>query len=513
MKKISIYTQIDAPSKHLRRCIEGVLSQTFGNFEYIIMDNTDSDADHKILADFAARDRRIRWLRTKSNHSNFWLPILKELASGHYCTVLNPEDWWEPDYLKRMLHFVSENDLDLAMAGYCVYQEQTGEEELYQSDQPLLLPWERFADAFPLYYSFLKHIRNKLFKTDLLLGLHPVTQETVVYGQDFILGFQALRGAKRIGIDNSSLYHTPVENHTIPCVYPLEHFDTDIFLYHEAFLFLSAYGPISPRNQQFLQKTYGNAVKETLSWIDQSALPSKDKLREYRRIATHPLTIALYSLKECADLHPQLLDAVLYEALQIPSGNDDICALFFTLSPRCGRAIWEKNWRLFCQEKSLRNALLKDDQDTMIQLLMDLIVSEQYFSEYDFGLMLHCLLEQNSPLHFVADTYFFQIYADICQLIFLHDYVEALEQMTGLLLEHIRLYQSEAFLQLYLILAALENQTSAFLFGNIQLAQFHLRQKNYARCRAILSDLEEMGLSDHPEIQALRRSLGSFSPI
>ncbi len=125
--------------------------------------------------------------------------------------------------------------------------------------------------------------------------------------------------------------------------------------------------------------------------------------------------------------------------------------------------------------------------------------------------LLHHLIPQGSPLSCAQDAGFFRKYTDICQAVLAGEQIVALDQMTGLLLEEKELYSTENFLQIYLYLAALENQTSAFIFGKIKLAQFYIQQNRTEECGILLSELEEMGVEENNELKELREIVKKHS--
>jgi glycosyltransferase involved in cell wall biosynthesis len=51
---------------HLAACLDSVLSQSFGDFEVVAMDHASHDSSPAILADFAARDPRLRVLKSSA---------------------------------------------------------------------------------------------------------------------------------------------------------------------------------------------------------------------------------------------------------------------------------------------------------------------------------------------------------------------------------------------------------------------------------------------------------------
>jgi hypothetical protein len=53
--------------RHLEVAIESILAQTFSDFQLIVCDNASTDSTPRIVADFAARDRRVRHHRNPMN--------------------------------------------------------------------------------------------------------------------------------------------------------------------------------------------------------------------------------------------------------------------------------------------------------------------------------------------------------------------------------------------------------------------------------------------------------------
>ena len=78
--------------------------------------------------------------------------------------------------------------------------------------------------------------------------------------------------------------------------------------------------------------------------------------------------------------------------------------------------------------------------------------------------------------------------------------------MTGVLLDGKK--SDETFIQLYLSLAALQNQPTAFIFGKIRLAQLYLRRGNKNACQKMINELAEMGVEDTAEILELQKACG-----
>ena len=64
---ITIFTPNYNKSKFLPETIESVLSQTYTNFEYIIVDDCSTDNSWEIIQSYAAKDNRIKSYRNELN--------------------------------------------------------------------------------------------------------------------------------------------------------------------------------------------------------------------------------------------------------------------------------------------------------------------------------------------------------------------------------------------------------------------------------------------------------------
>jgi len=91
-------------ARTMRRTLDALLGQTFGDFEVLLSDNASTDDTEAIGREYAARDPRVRYLRQPTNLGaigNF-LYVL-EHTSGPYYSWLACDDFYDtPAHLDRM---------------------------------------------------------------------------------------------------------------------------------------------------------------------------------------------------------------------------------------------------------------------------------------------------------------------------------------------------------------------------------------------------------------------------
>lgn len=489
------------------------MSQTYTDFEYIVVDNGSDDGSSEMMERYARSDPRIKLIRHDVNKEYFWIPLIQNQAAGEYLTVLDSDDWWEPDYLERLLAFAEEEQLDIACTGTTMHMAD-GTQSFRQTKRRLVFFQNRFAEGLPRYHAFFRTTWGKLVRMEVIQSLRFDEFPRLGYSGDTIYCFQLLRHANRIGIDNTILHHYRIHQKSVSYQYNPKRFKADIYLYNDAIDFLSAYGPISVQNRNFLQAVYSNAVIDTSDVIHSSTLSPMDKLQEYRTIALHPLTQAAY--KECTDESAErsrkhLLHLALLAGTKLGGQDDtDFRAVMQALLPRCGQAVTRQSLSLLVQEQDLLLALLQDNLESLLLRLLALIAENRYAKKYDISGIVKALAVDKPLLCQIEDTGFLRKYGEIYLKVWRNETLPALEEMTGLLLEGSVSAGKESFLQLYISLAALEEQVPAFIFGKLQLAWLYLQQDRRKECQAIADELTEIGLESE-ELSELRQELEAGS--
>jgi glycosyltransferase involved in cell wall biosynthesis len=109
---VSVLTPVYNGADYLAECIESVLGQTYGNFEYVVVNNCSTDGTLEIARRYAALDRRIRvhtnetFVGVIENHNGAF-----RLMSPHakYCKVVSADDFIFPDCIRQMVEFAEAN--------------------------------------------------------------------------------------------------------------------------------------------------------------------------------------------------------------------------------------------------------------------------------------------------------------------------------------------------------------------------------------------------------------------
>ena len=115
--KISVIMLAHNREKYVGQAIESILSQTFGDFEFIIVDNASTDDSAQIAINYKKRDSRIRIYKNDTANIGSGRNLGLDNAAGEYFTFIDDDDYAKPDYLKFLLNLAEEYGADIAVCG------------------------------------------------------------------------------------------------------------------------------------------------------------------------------------------------------------------------------------------------------------------------------------------------------------------------------------------------------------------------------------------------------------
>lgn len=117
---VSIITPCYNSSSFISQAIESVLSQTYKNWEMLIIDDCSTDNSSLIIKKYAEKDQRIKYLKTEKASGGPSVPrnIGLKYANGEYISLLDSDDVWLPNKLEDQLTFLEARNYDFVYSDY-----------------------------------------------------------------------------------------------------------------------------------------------------------------------------------------------------------------------------------------------------------------------------------------------------------------------------------------------------------------------------------------------------------
>lgn len=104
---ISVVMSVYNGAPYLRAAIDSILAQTFGDFEFLILDDGSSDGSGAIVQDYAARDARIRLIQRENRGLITSLNELIVAARAPLLARMDADDVALPERFARQVDFLA----------------------------------------------------------------------------------------------------------------------------------------------------------------------------------------------------------------------------------------------------------------------------------------------------------------------------------------------------------------------------------------------------------------------
>ena len=212
--KISIIVPVYKVEQYLPKCIDSILSQTYPNWELLLIDDGSPDNSGKICDEYAQKDERIRVFHKEnggvSGARNWGL----EYSTGEWITFVDSDDCLYAQTLEILLAQVLNKDLDLIQ---CYFSRTLKEESKYYTSTEVL-SGAQYANS----ESYLTCVWGALYKTPIIRQNKLCFNLNVKLGEDqiFLLNYmQYCSRVQRIGNilyfyrdnENSAVHNTKPE--------------------------------------------------------------------------------------------------------------------------------------------------------------------------------------------------------------------------------------------------------------------------------------------------------------
>lgn len=127
MKKyglVSIIMPLYNSANYVIKTIEGIINQTYSNWELLITDDCSTDNSIEIIEEYVRKDSRIKLQKLEVNSgAGVCRNKSIEVAKGRYIAFCDSDDVWMPHKLEKQLQFMEEKQSALVYSSYMLMDE------------------------------------------------------------------------------------------------------------------------------------------------------------------------------------------------------------------------------------------------------------------------------------------------------------------------------------------------------------------------------------------------------
>ena len=123
MAEVSIIVPVYQVEKYIRQCVDSILTQTFTDFELILVDDGSKDKSGQICDEYARMDTRVKVIHKENGGLSDARNKGMDQASGNYFMFVDSDDYIAPTMIECLYKSILSENADIAVCNYLYYFE------------------------------------------------------------------------------------------------------------------------------------------------------------------------------------------------------------------------------------------------------------------------------------------------------------------------------------------------------------------------------------------------------
>ncbi len=224
---LSILVSVYNEQYSIKRCLDSILKQTFGDFEVIVVDDGSCDRSGEICDRYRLKDSRIKVIHKTNQGLAAARKTALNACCGEYVGFVDSDDYIDEHMFEKLCGAARDNDADMVVCGavhhigertechqgaksFGVFDKKRMENEIYR-DMLSSNGFFEFGVTPPLW--------NKIFRRNIIQCYFNVDNGTVM-GEDVAAVYPSLLRSKKVVIlKDEFLYHYVVSKRSMTMSY------------------------------------------------------------------------------------------------------------------------------------------------------------------------------------------------------------------------------------------------------------------------------------------------------
>ena len=205
--KISVIVPVYNSEQYLPKCIDSILSQTFTDFELILVNDGSKDGSGDICDQYAQKDNRVRVFHKENGGVSTARNKGVELSEGKWLCFIDSDDWVEKtyiedfglneDYPKGTIYLQGHKD---SYGGVI----QSNKKRTYYKDELLNNDINEAIEEVKLFHNGFPVL--KLYETDIIRSNNIVFPKGIQFNEDWVFNFDYFKHITGVHVSSGSGY-------------------------------------------------------------------------------------------------------------------------------------------------------------------------------------------------------------------------------------------------------------------------------------------------------------------
>ncbi len=217
-EKITIIISTYNTSKYIEQCINSVLTQTYDNYEIVIIDDGSTDDTWNLLKNQFGSNSKIKIIKQEHKGTSSARNNGINNATGSWITFLDSDDWIDKDFFLEVNRIIDSNDhIDVIISNLLInnnnsqYKMYNLTESFMVSDKKSLIDTTIAIGygekKYGIKYGNCRCIGGKFYKKELIQKNKIKFPEDIFLWEDGIFNLNVYNCASKVFLINKEWYH------------------------------------------------------------------------------------------------------------------------------------------------------------------------------------------------------------------------------------------------------------------------------------------------------------------
>lgn len=203
----SIVIPVFNTEKYLKDCVDSVLSQSYRDFEVILVDDGSNDSSLAICRQYEAEDRRVKVLHKENGGVSSARNMGIDVATGKYITFIDADDYILEGSLDHVTKLIGQDNSDF-IAG-----------QVIKITKRKTFIYKSLNDGHNLNGECVKHLGGAFMRLDIIKDNKLKFTEGLAYSEDRVFLCETVLHCRTVTTSSRCLYTYRIsENSVTNCV-------------------------------------------------------------------------------------------------------------------------------------------------------------------------------------------------------------------------------------------------------------------------------------------------------
>ena len=290
---ISIIIPVYNAEKYLRECIDGILGQSYKNYELLLVNDGSTDGSATICDEYAKENSQIKVFHRENSGPSVTRNFGVDMAEGEYIVFIDADDVIDDNYLFALHDNLSRYGVDLVLCDYERFYKDDLEQKVHYGISRYSVAIAKSREELAKVYQnsstnlFGISVWAKLYKSEIIKKHHIRFPEDISFEEDCCFNVQYFEYVNTAAFTRETVYHYRQIEKSLSKLYQTSTFRDLINGYNKRKEFVSKIGmeqeDVKKLDNIFLVATINNYKK-----IAMSDMSIKEKKKAYKETLDYP---------------------------------------------------------------------------------------------------------------------------------------------------------------------------------------------------------------------------------